>query len=356
MARFFGCPEKISVAMGVVANGLACLALTIFVSCRDGGIPRNPINPNVKLLKSYFSDNPRGNFRIGVWSNNDVYCLAPLRKLTVGSEFKVIKDELIRDFRYSLEPIPGYGYRYVHFLAINKKGTKILMVMSLYGDISLGDLVEMDLQSHSIRVLRDSTYNVSSALYWQGDSTCIYYSFGNFTRGTSPGYYAYNLRSGEDNNIILFNSPGETNEVIEGFDISPDGTKLLFPLNYARYPTLDEFNLVDHSIRILDLKFDHIFLWARYSPDGKRILYSNYSAGVGGSSTASGTEVGIVDMETMTKSVLDVNTNEYGSSVNVFPSWSPDGRAIIFGSAQGPEPTPSGAISPYSLYVLRNVQ
>lgn len=211
--------------------------------------------------------------------------------------------------------------------------------------------------------LRDSTYNISSAVYWHGDDNrIIYYSYGN-EQGLEAGYYLLDKTTGEDSLLYAHRSPLGAGEMLNGFDLSPDNRKLLIPDIRAsweepRTPQIIEYDLHTRQVDTLhiafDLSFVRIGLWLRYSPDGSKILYCNFPFGSFTPLTNDDSEVGIIEGATRQKRVLDVNTHAGYRSVQLAPTWSPDGRHIIYGSA--PLVMPSGFKGTYSLYVLKNIE
>jgi len=75
---------------------------------------------------------------MGAWNERRIYCFSPLRRIVVNGEFHVLSDSLVQDL---LSPPPGYGLRYFQDIAVSAGGDKILLVMSLYRDVSVGELV-----------------------------------------------------------------------------------------------------------------------------------------------------------------------------------------------------------------------
>jgi Tol biopolymer transport system component len=239
-------------------------------------------------------------------------------------------------------------------------------VLSEYGSTSAGALYEMDLEAGERRLLRDSTYAVSSAVYLPGSGgeKIVYYSYGPLSElgnddGPVPGYYLLDTETGEDSLLLEHRSPAGLEETVNGFDISPDGQTLLYPLQYdniqeTRSPKVVRYNLTSSAADTLDWEFDQQLLWLRYDPDGRQLLYGNYPEDALSSTIVGRPQIGIIDLQDGARRTLDTRTNpEEGGSMDVFPRWSSSGRQIVYGSA--PVAKPSGAIGNYSLYVLKNV-
>ncbi|MEP0971274.1 MAG: hypothetical protein ABJH91_05230, partial [Balneola sp.] len=213
-------------------------------------------------------------------------------------------------------------------------------------------------------LLRDSTYNISTAVYFhEDDSKLVYYSYGN-ENGLEAGYYLHDKTTTNSDNLLLAHraeiGPSET---LNGFDLSPDNTKLLYPNIRASFtdgpqtPQIIEYDLQTQQADTFkvpfDLSFIRIGLWLRYSPDGSRILYCQFPLNPFGTANDD-SEIGIIELPSRTKRILDVNTNPSGTqrSVQVAPTWSPDGQHIIYGSG---ELVPRGSAAFYSLYLLKNI-
>lgn len=281
---------------------------------------------------------------MGVWHDSSIYCLIPIRWLTLDNQLRVKRDSLLNLFG---------SYWYV---TVNGSGTKLLLVTSMYDNVSVGRLLEMDIATGQFKVWRDSTYNVSSARYLPGDSGLVYYSYGYPNVGSSPGYYRLDFNTGADSLILRYESDLGPDEVINGFDISADGRKLLFPLNHANTPPQAvELDIASKVSDTLNAKFDRQLLWLRYNPQLSQILFCNYPLGSGGSTVDEDSQIGVMDIPSMSKRVLDVNPYPGWLAVSLFPNWSADGKNIVYGSAKGPATEPPGAVSLSSLYILKHV-
>ncbi len=154
---------------------------------------------------------------MGVWYSDKIFYVVPARLLRLDSSFNLVEDSLILREPYL-------------FVCRNISGTKLLMIKSQYTDVSLGRLCELNLQSLQTLKLRDSSYNVSSAIYLPGQNACVYYSYGSPAFNRVAGYYVLDLTTLEASLLFQYASEIGPFEVVNGFDISPDGTRLLYPV------------------------------------------------------------------------------------------------------------------------------
>lgn len=333
-----------------------------FQGCGTEPDKGNAINPNIVKIKDCCGDElVTGNYFQGLYFDKTIITTGPITLFRVDSSYKIIeRDNIWMDIVEKFENPFGIGF----YISLNTTKDKLIFVKSLYGDASVGGLYEYGLESEELIQIRDSSYNISSAEYWNGDdSKLVYYSYGN-DQGLEAGYYLYNKTTGTDSLMLAYRSPAGPMEMINGFDIHPNNTRLLIPLVQAdeftiRDPLIGVYDVQQSSIDTLNITFGESFarigLWLCYSPDGSHILYSNFPLGSFTSTTNDWSEVGIIETTTREKRILDVNTNEEGlqHSVQIAPTWSPDGKHIIYGSA--PVIFPSGEKGHYSLYVLKNV-
>jgi len=343
------------------------LTFALLLSCGtepdDNG--DNEINPNiVKIIDCCIREDEKfvsGDFFMGQISSDELIATGPISTFKIDSNFQIVsQEEIWRDIIENFDDPFGTGF----YFTVNNSQDKILFVKSLFSNASVGSVFEYDPSSKILSQLRDSTYNISTAVYWNGDdSRLIYYSYGN-DDGLEAGYYLHNKATDTDSLLIAHRSPMGPSEMLNGFDLSPDNRKLLIPDVRATpsevlSPQIVEYDLHTQQADTFDVAFDLSFvrigLWLRYSPDGTRILYSNFPFGSFTETTNDDSELGIIELATREKRVLDVNTNPAGSrrSVQLAPTWSPDGQHILYGSA--PLVMPSGIKGTYSLYLLKNV-
>lgn len=301
--------------------------------------------------------NVPGDNRMGVWLDDKICSVSPLRFIYINQNFERILDSvLVAD--ETIFPYPGV-YLFLTYIALNKPRNKLLMVGSYYEDVSLGSLWEFDLVKNEIKLLRDSTYSVSSAVYFaDDDNRCIYYSYGN-PIGTNAGYYELDMTTGQDTLIFPYYSAIGPSEQINGFDLHPGGEILLIPVvQEAHIPQLVQYNMTTKTLDTLGVDFDlslnRICLWVRYNSTGNQILYSNYPRFILGRGGApdNDSDIGIIEIPSLVNRILDVNTNPGYRSMSVFPNWSPDDRHIVYGSGNV---TVEGWRGDYDLFILKNV-
>jgi hypothetical protein len=339
----------------------------VFLSCsnttddNDGGANgKVKINPNIVKIKDCCVDRFfLGDLTMGYLRNQKIYS-AWYGYLRITDSFAVVADSNVR-------PTISGGITSGHLTYMSdfaRSSDAFLVVISSYRNVSVGWLCDYGIAANTIIPIKDTTYSISSALYWHGDdSRLIYYSYGNDT-GLAPGYYLYNKTTNQDSLLFPHRSAMGPSEMLNGFDLSPDNRKLLIPNVRSSWqqnqtPQIIEYDLWTQQADTFATEFDfslaRLGLWLRYSPDGTRILYCNFPLGSFTETTNDNSEVGIIEIPSRTKRILDVNTQDCcgGQSVQVAPTWTPDGNNIIYGS--GPVFFPSGAKGFFSLYVLRNI-
>jgi hypothetical protein len=332
--------------------------LFILFYCSDPTKPEYRYNDDIKFLD--FDGNI--NLHMAVWCDNNLYTANRLYKLTLANEFSVERDSL---FESLLDTTIEWGFNY-KFIEADENGTKLLLVRSLYSDVSAGSLYELNLETQEYTLLIESIYNVSSAVYWHGDdSKIVYYQYGNPV-GQDPGYYLYDKNTKQSVLLLEHIAPCGPSEMLNGFDLHPDNTILLIPAVRAprlsnKSPKIILYNISEKIIDTLSVDFDlshrRIGLWLRYNSDASKILYCNFPRGSFTETTNDDSEVGIIELLSLDKKILDVNTNfnnDMGTykSVQIAPNWSPDEKSIVYGSGHL---SIEGARGTIKLYILRNV-
>ena len=326
--------------------------LCVIQACRDRTVPTSPDSrvSQIILVRSSFDSlhaNIGGSYRMGVWRQNKIYCVAPFREIIVDAQLGVVRDTILTLF---------YAFP---FVAINEAGTRALLAHYIYSGSGYGSLYSLDIASGALVRFRDSILSISSVRWLHHSNKCVYYSDGNESIGLTSGYYLYDFETGSDSLLLPHASVGRDLEGPNGFDISPDDAKILFPLHsWIEYPKIVERDLRTGLQETLSVAFDRQFLWLRYDSQGRNLVYANFYGGAGGHSGGDTTEIGIIHRETLIKQVLGVNTQTTPPlrSVNLYPDWSSDGEHIVYGSAPGPFDEPPGAVGYFSLYIISNIR
>ena len=178
---------------------------------------------------------------------------------------------------------------------------------------SIGRLNEYDISGDTFTTIRDSSYNISSIRIREltdGSLLKVYYSYGNEDTGLEAGYYRLSETGPPDELLLVHENPNGSRETINGFDLSPDGSTLLYPVHHAFLrgdvyggppPTLVRLNLNTGLRDTLPVAFNQQqFLLARYHPGGEKLVVSNYPRNIVGIGYRS------VDLDSMY--VVDLNT------------------------------------------------
>ncbi|MEJ2657335.1 MAG: hypothetical protein P8012_09055 [Desulfobacterales bacterium] len=335
--------------------------LILFLACKDSTKPGdNSINPNIiEVAAAWDPNNPNNNYinqyRMADWRDNRLLSFVPFPQIfTLGADLHPVSDTLSIDDKY---------VRNWKYWEANAAGDRLLVVKSNYIDVSSGALYEFNVNTGDFLLLRDSTYNVSSAVYWHGDENkIVYYRYGNPV-GNGAGYYLFDITTQTDSLILSYVAPYRGKEMLNGFDLHPTNNQILIGAVQATQlvgapPILIRYHLdtqvMDTLVTDFNYSFNRTGLWVRYNSDGTKILYCNFPRGIFTSTTNDDSEVGIIYLPSLQRKILDVNTNPEGTrrSVQFAPKWSPDDRHIVYVS--GPLSI-EGARGLFSLYILKNV-
>ncbi len=324
------------------------ITMFLLAGCSDDGpTGGGDANPDIVLIKDHSSDPMfQGDYRMGVQVGDIIYYARPFGLCHVDADFHVIWDSMSRDRE---------TWRYL-YITVNFSGSRLLVVKSRYWDVSVGSLHEMDLKTGIMNEIRDSSFSVSSAKYLSDGVSFVYYSYAHPKHGYVAGYFLSTGSEGVDSLLLSANSEVGPTEVVHGFDVGRSDRVLLIPVHRNDITAkLVEFDLYAKSYHTLPGVFPNQFVWARYNATGDKILYSSYPRGIGGYTTYTDTEVGILDRTTGSKQILNVNTNPSHLSVSIFPNWSDGYKAILYGNTWGPMIEPPGSIGNYSLYALKHL-
>jgi hypothetical protein len=314
--------------------------LLLSTSCHSPTGPTTIIKLNPYLKEINFS-NPKqyGNIYMAIWRKNTIFAIQQLSKFVIDDNDNVIQDTVLLDI--------GIYEKFWTYIDANIDGSKLLLVATAHDGVSAGSLYEYDVLSGQLQLLFDQTRNVASARYYPKDNTkVVYYSFGD-NMNIGAGYYLYDKSLGQDRLLFPYLSSAGWWETLHGFDVDPNGDKLLIPISQAigqfdhsKPPKLGIVSLLQQKLDTLSIDFNFSFdrtgLWVRYNHDGSKILYCCFPDNAYGFVANDNSEVGIIDASTLTKNTLNVNTNDeskYGS-VQLAPNWSPDETEIVFGSGQ----------------------
>lgn len=210
----------------------------------------------------------------------------------------------------------------------------------LYTD-GYNNLCEIDLTTYKQKVYLKNN-SVFSAKYMPQSTRYIYFfslGVGNTSKPMLPGYYLYDKETKKTELLFAHTNSvsGYNIEYVNGFDISPDGKKLLYPVvKYGYSPQAMEYDLQTREHKLLEVEFEQRktvqCLWLRYNSKGDKILYSCYPPY--GSVDSTRNESGVYDLVKKKKTILPLHTdNDLPITINHFPVWSPDDKHIVYESS-----------------------
>ena len=345
---------------------IVCFAsLFLTVGCdspvaeKESDYPDFPLPINDKISKLYdCCDEPDRigyrNYHFAEWYPGDVYTTTQMRKLTLEPSISipfVVDEELIEGD--------------VMYMTKSETEDKLYTVQVPEYRESIGRLNEYDISGDTFTTIRDSSYNISSIRIREltdGSLLKVYYSYGNEDTGLEAGYYRLRETGPPDELLLVHENPNGSRETINGFDLSPDGSTLLYPVHHAFVPgdvyggpppTLVRLNLNTGVRDTLPVTFkQQQFLWARYHPSGEKLVVSNYPRNIVGNVVRSVDldSMYVVDLNTFHRRPLDTRTWDQHYTTDIFPSWSPDGNYLIYSS--GIVFPKSTTIGEYSIYTI----
>lgn len=336
---------------------LITVLISFTISCSPNEVVHKPSTlPGFVILPSTWDNGLfQGSFHVAENFQNRIYASKPLRYYDLNDTLGIMQDSVLLFERDEFGV--KVGFPFVTMMRFNVAGTKLLTVRSMYHNVSEGALEEIDLLNLNTSVLLDSSYGISNAVYLSEDSIVC------FTYGSSklddPGFYLY-LKSRKSISLLYkMDLYWGLEEVAKQFDIHPINRTLLVPISTRETaPFIVQINTVTGKADTIRHLFDEhagAALSLRYNSDGSKVLYGVYPFGAlsAGAIADVKSEVGIVDLTSRVKSVIDHNpyTNNE-SSVALFPVWVFGGTWIAYGCSRIAS---NGRISVYYRIVISPV-
>jgi len=332
---------------------LSVCLLFVVLSCSPVTDPSEYYaHPNIMEAYKY------GDGEFYVWVGNKFYVAPNLHQATTsntGNKLNIISytgiGSSLLHFVDSAHP-PYYGDTPV-YITKGKDTNSLLFTTYCLESPAYSALGELDIPSLKMNFYLDSSYVVSSAVYMPNSTQYVYfYTFGS--PKIKAGYYLYNKATNKYS--LIFNYASNMlarDEYVHGFDISPDGKKLLSAVSMkGELPVIVEYDLSTKMRDTIKINFERMsggqFTWLRYNSDGSKILYCCYPENAYAGWARVTNEVGVYDKQRNRKTILPVNTDTRYGSVNVSPVWSSDDKHILYGSGRCANSiAPGGDFSPY---------
>jgi hypothetical protein len=287
-------------------------------------------------------------------SDESVWSLAATNDRLFSSPDSVSSFAMSDDFALS-PPRAEPSSHTVFNVAADPNSHRYSYVSSNEWGVSDGTLFERDPEKDSSWVI-DSPH-ASSAVYVAGTGDLVYYSYGSYTSANpnplDAGYYVERRSDGSKHYLLHYISPLGPAEVVNGFDVSPDGRYIFIPMTFAAAtPIVVRYNIQDSSFDTIKSNFAQPKLWLRSSVTGDTLLYSNYSnTAIDAAPLGISSEIGLLDLSSGNQSVLDVDVDRGSSWSNIFPCWAYRWKTIIYLSTSV-STEPAGVALGYKLRAL----
>jgi len=337
-------------------RGIIILCILSLMGCSSPVDPPKEVLSNIIELKKPDLDEKYNNIygKVAIIRNGNIYSIPNLNRTTIDQnntvlEYKNLKKKLNND-----------NWLYING---NEDGSKLLLVRSRFSDVCAGSLYEFNSQTEEYTKLLDSTNYISSAKYLNGDDTkLIFYKYGNLNNQGS-GYYSLDLLTKKEELLYSYVSKPSLAEMVNAFDIHPSNKKLLICLTQGsrfeiKPPILGVYDITNKKLDTLNVSFDETnrrsSLWLKYNSKGTKILYSYFPRGAYSYTTNGTSEAGIIEINTLQKNILDLNTgrNNQEGSVQISVEWDKTEERIIFCSAPV---SVEGALGTSKLYILKQI-
>ncbi len=307
----------------------------------DSGVTPPADNPVIDSNYLAVPEIGSGNYAFTSWFNKKIYYAGPLSSFELTDSFSIVNNK---------RRIANLGG--ISFLSTVIHDHKLLLISSQYGDISMGDLYELDTATNQTQLVIDSL-NISSAFPYDNDSI-VFYSYGK-PLGSAYGYYVMSRTSKDRRLLFSYVSELGPDEVVNGFDLDADKKILYFPLIKRNAPpkigryfiNLGTTDTLPVTFPSTDVKY---CLWLRLNSQKSQLLYSRYPKKISLEiPPTESTETGIIDLTSFDLKLIPLAPkNEKG--VGVFPQWSDDDKSLSFGYAKVDN---TGHVYPFSVFILK---
>ncbi len=282
-------------------------------------------------------------------TNGKLYASAPLTQFTINSNIQVLQDST-----FCTNP-------FIHEFSTSSNADRFLFVQSNYVNTAMGKLHEYVVHSGTVEPLLSSAdTNIGFALYISNDSI-LYYTYGeSISSNQNPqdaGYYIYDRIRNEKTLMFHYISDIGPHEMLNSFDVSPDGRKLLIAAVGDRKPFLIEYDIKSRTADTLDLDFPDVnglrALYIKYNHKGSHAVYSMYPFGTRvGEVSLTQSSLGIIDLQGKSISEFQAQPSSDKTWLSLWPSWSPDDKQILYVAAAVSK-EPAGSLTIFNLCIIK---